>query len=94
MTAFHDRSTGLIHSTLVSPDGGMVNATHSTLEEAHAWGANVVEQSRKANPPAFEKGAERWEHKDNQGNYLGIAHAHTHMSDYQPFRLPQIEGKL
>lgn len=84
MSQFRDRRTNMIHTTLVSPDGGMVNGVHNNLEEAHNWARSAMEVSRAGSPPAHGA-VETWRHNsDATGEMLGVGQVHSHASHYYP----------
>lgn len=84
MAQFRDRATGKIHTTLVSPDGGMVHGVHENLQAAHSWAEGAMNYSRKSNPPAHGD-VETWTHKsDSTGSMIGVGQNRVGGSSYTP----------
>ena len=78
---FHNRATGMIHSMLHGPDGSVVHGTHKTLADAHAWAQSGLKPMAN---PSDVKQADRYIHKSDSGDLLGVATVRNHGVDYQP----------
>lgn len=78
---FHNRATGMVHSVLHGPDGGMVHGTHKTIGEAHEWakqGLKPMSNRHDINQ------ADKYVHKTDDGRLLGVGTVHNHGVSYTP----------
>jgi hypothetical protein len=78
---FHNRATGMVHSVLHGPDGGMVHGAHKTLTEAHNWAKQGLKPMSNSKDI---RQADRYIHKTDDGKLLGVATVRNYGVDYTP----------
>lgn len=83
---FHNRATGMIHSVLHSPDGGMVHGVHKSLTEAHAWAEKALKpMSRPKDGRQADIYVHETDSKDgNKPSLLGVGTVRNYGVQYLP----------